>query len=127
MVQLMRENALREPLIVVSPWFETRRDGYQDGLLRVSASGEWEPWVRFFAEGIRASAEAACFRLERLLALEIEFADRVRASKRGGAAERVASELIENSYPTAPRIAAQHHVTQAGAPWPSGTSGRQRG
>jgi Fic family protein len=32
-MQLMRDAVLREPILVVSPWFEERRDEYQGGLL----------------------------------------------------------------------------------------------
>ena len=38
-LQLMRQQVLGEPLLVVSPWFEARRDEYQDGLLRLSSRG----------------------------------------------------------------------------------------
>lgn len=35
-VQLLRGALIREPLLVVSPWFEQRRAEYQDALLRLS-------------------------------------------------------------------------------------------
>ncbi len=39
-VQLLRGALIREPLLVVSPWFEQRRDQYQDGLLELSCTGD---------------------------------------------------------------------------------------
>jgi Fic family protein len=41
-VQLLRGAAIREPLLVVSPWFEQRRDRYQDALLELSCDGNWD-------------------------------------------------------------------------------------
>ncbi len=47
-LQLMQRNVLRHPILVVSPWFEARRTEYQEALLRLSITGEWDAWVRFF-------------------------------------------------------------------------------
>lgn len=55
-VQLMRSGTLRDPVLVLSPWFEARREQYQAALFDLSLTGEWEPWVAFFAQGVRASA-----------------------------------------------------------------------
>ena len=47
----------REPILVVSPWFEARRQEYQDGLLNLSRTGDWDAWVLFFATGVESSAD----------------------------------------------------------------------
>jgi cell filamentation protein, protein adenylyltransferase len=46
-VQFLRAGIIREPLLVVSPWFEQRRDQYQYVLLELSCTGEWDAWLRF--------------------------------------------------------------------------------
>lgn len=66
-LQLMRAGVLGQPVLVVSPWFEARREQYQDALLRLSMSGEWDPWVGFFASGVAASAESTKDRINSLL------------------------------------------------------------
>jgi hypothetical protein len=44
------------PVLNLSPWLEARRREYQDHLLAVSATGDFEPWIRFFSEAVRAQA-----------------------------------------------------------------------
>lgn len=58
-LQLLRTEALSEPAITVSPWFRRKREAYQDHLLHVSRTGEWDQWVTFFCDAICAQADAA--------------------------------------------------------------------
>lgn len=52
-MQLLRGTVIREPLLVISPWFEQRRNRYQSALLELSCGGDWDAWIAFFAEAIR--------------------------------------------------------------------------
>ncbi|CAG7844272.1 Adenosine monophosphate-protein transferase SoFic [Pseudoclavibacter triregionum] len=91
---LLARGAVATPVLSVSPWFERRRAAYQEGLARVSETGEWDPWVAFFAEGIEASAQDTARRFEDMLALEKDFLDRIRSLGRRGAIEQVPGLLI---------------------------------
>lgn len=51
-LQLLRSGILTEPALTISPWLRARRDQYQDHLLRVSKTGEWDSWVAFFCEAV---------------------------------------------------------------------------
>jgi Fic family protein len=55
-LQLMRLGVLHDPLLVVSPWFEARREQYHDELLALARGGDWDKWVSFFTTGVGASA-----------------------------------------------------------------------
>lgn len=114
-MQLMQDGVLREPILVVSPWFEARRDEYQDGLLELSRRGRWADWVMFFASGVEASANTTRSRVESLLAWREETLSRVRAVRISGVAERVAGELIGGPIVRAPTIARRHGITPQGA------------
>lgn len=114
-MQLMRDDVLREPILVVSPWFEARRAAYQDGLLNLSCTGSWDHWVRFFAEGVAASADDTRRRVEQLSRWRVQALKRVRAAGLSGVAERVAGELIGEPIIRAPAIARRHDVTPQGA------------
>jgi len=46
----------------------------------VSARGDWDRWLSFFADGLSASASSALDRLTRLLAVQEELKGRIRAS-----------------------------------------------
>lgn len=79
-LHLMRSGALTEPTLTVSPWFEARRAEYYDSLLGVSTTGDWDTWIRFFAEGLTASARDTEQQLVDLLAVQSDLKARVRAA-----------------------------------------------
>lgn len=114
-MELVQRRVLREPIFVVSPWFEAHREDYQDGLLMLSRTGNWSEWVRFFAAGVTASADATRSRIENLLAWREVTLERVRGAGVSGVAERVAGELIGAPIVRAPQIARIHGVTPQGA------------
>lgn len=97
-LQLLREGALRSPVLSVSPWLEDHADEYRDHLLQLSVSGEWGPWVEFFANAIREEARSGHNRIMRMLALRQEIAETVRAAlPRARLAVEIAEDLI--AYP----------------------------
>jgi Fic family protein len=110
-LQLMRRRVLREPILVVSPWFEERRLAYQDGLLTLSQTGDWDSWVHFFATGVAASGDTTHERVERLLSWQEETLARVRASGISGIAERLAGELIGTPFLRANEVALNHGIS----------------
>lgn len=77
-LQLLLTGAPTEPTLSVSPWFESRRPEYYDRLFAVSTTGDWDGWVRFFADGVAASASDAEQRLQRLLAVQSDLKQRIR-------------------------------------------------
>lgn len=76
-LHLLYADVLPEPTLTVSPWWEARRADYYDGLLQVSTVGDWDSWIRFFADGLTASAGAAERQLTDLLAVSHELKQRV--------------------------------------------------
>lgn len=114
-VQLLREAVIREPLLVVSPWFELRRDQYQDELLALSCDGKWDRWIAFFAEGVAASATASQTKVEDLVALQQRLRQAVQEAGRRGAAERLAPDLVGTPYLTARDVASRYDLSRQGA------------
>jgi Fic family protein len=114
-LSFMQDAVLREPILIVSPWFEGRREAYQDGLLDLSADGNWDGWVTFFAQGIASAADQTRSRVERLFAWRETALTSVRAAGVSGVAERVAGELIGSPIVRAPVVARQHRITPQGA------------
>jgi Fic family protein len=114
-VQLLRGAVIREPLLVVSPWFEQRRSQYQDALLELSCTGEWDAWVTFFAEGVAASAMESQDKVERLVALQAELRSAVQSARKRGAAERLAADLVGQPYVSRPMVARRYELTGQGA------------
>ncbi|HWK25120.1 MAG TPA: Fic/DOC family N-terminal domain-containing protein [Solirubrobacter sp.] len=114
-VQLLRGALIREPLLVVSPWFEARRDRYQDGLLRLSCDGDWDAWIGFFAEGVAAAATESQRKVEALVGLQNELRERVQRAGKRGAAERLAADLVGLPFVNAPELARRYGLSGQGA------------
>jgi Fic family protein len=106
---------IREPLLVVSPWFEERRDQYQDALLQLSLNGDWDAWIAFFAEGVAASAAESQRKVERLVDLQEELRSFVQAAGKRGVAERLAADLVGWPYVTLREVMEEYELSKQGA------------
>lgn len=80
-LQLVAEGVLRAPMLYPSLFFKTHRALYYELLNEVRASGDWERWLDFFAEGVQVSASEAASTANALLALVN--ADRERIARLG--------------------------------------------
>ncbi len=104
-LQLLQDHALTEPLLSVSPWFETRRTAYQDALAQVSMTGKWDGWVTFFANGLEASAVDTALRMEALIAVQSNFHEALRAARARGIVRDIADHLISSPFVTIRNLA----------------------
>lgn len=103
---LQHEGVLPESLLTVSPWFEQRRTEYQDALAEVSATGNWDQWVAFFAQGIEDAAARTAERIETVLDVKDEYHRILVEAKVRGIARDVADYMVSHAYATIPQIAA---------------------
>lgn len=106
---------LPHPLLYLSAWFEANRAAYYDHLLAVSERGEWEPWIRFFLEGVAAQAGDATRRVVRIEALEADWRDRLARSDASGTTIRLLEVLFEAPAFTIPWAAERLDVTYRSA------------
>ncbi len=81
---LCQEGVLREPLLYLSLYFKQHRQRYYELLDVTRRSGDWETWLRFFADAVLESATLAVGAIQRLHAL-VEH-DRARIAQLGRAA-----------------------------------------
>ena len=94
-LHLLADGALRTPVLSISDWLKDRGPEYRGHLLRVSVTGEWAPWVDFFAQVVTASARDAHRRVLGLLALREELSEQVRhALPRARLAIEITDDLI---------------------------------
>lgn len=99
-LQLVQAGVLPDSLLSVSPWFESRRDEYQDRLAEVSATGDWDQWVSFFANGIESSALDTARRIETVLDIRDSFHGRLALANIRGIARDVADYTVSHPYVT---------------------------
>jgi Fic family protein len=114
-VQLQRGALIREPLLVVSPWFERRREQYQQALLELSCGGDWDAWIAFFAEGVAASAVESQRKVEKLVAMQEHLRTKVQAARKRGVSERLAADLVGLPYVTRGDVASRYQLSGQGA------------
>lgn len=67
---------LQQPLLYLSHYFENNRQEYYDRLMAVTLSGEWEPWLKFFFEGVDTQARDAIERISQLQERRLTYQDR---------------------------------------------------
>ncbi len=90
---LVGRGRLSRPLLYLSAYLEAHRREYYTLLQRVRTRGEWRPWLLFFAEGVRETAEHAHVQARELL--------RQRALYRGqaeGTGLRLVDELFISPF-----------------------------
>jgi len=93
-LQLIESSILGEPLINLSPFFETRADKYRHLLREVSATGDYARWVEFFCEALGAQAHEAESRIRELLAWRDETLVLLKSRRLRGVVLDVAADLI---------------------------------
>ncbi|WP_436929979.1 Fic family protein [Halosimplex halobium] len=97
-LQLIRNGFLSRPYLYPSAYFNRHKVEYAKRMRAVSERGEWEPWLEFFVEGIRAQASEAVERTERLQDLRQRYEHQYGHGKT--AADRLALRLFEQPYLT---------------------------
>lgn len=93
-LMLLEDGMLSVPILNISPYLEQRRSEYQDRLRDVSATGDFDQWVAFFAEGIRVQALAGLEKTNRLLEFQREKVQYLRSIGIRGTAIQIAENLI---------------------------------
>jgi Fic family protein len=57
-LQLLRAGDLEDPALTLSPWLLRRRVDYQQHLLSLSRTGDWNPWVQFFCQALKEQCDS---------------------------------------------------------------------
>lgn len=115
-LHLLYLGVLAEPTLTVSPWFETRRGEYYDALLAVSTRGEWDGWIRFFANGLASSAQETHTLLADLLAAQLQMKSAIRtAGLRTDNAVRLTDFALTQPIFTVRQVSRRLDLTYTGA------------
>ncbi|MEX1028542.1 MAG: Fic family protein [Paenibacillaceae bacterium] len=79
---MMLHGLLKYPVLYISYYLKRNRVEYYDRLMDVRHKGHYEQWVRFFLNGIVASAEDACETIQVISKLNIANAAKIAALPR---------------------------------------------
>lgn len=97
-LQLIQQGYLTEPYLYPSAYFNEHKIEYVNRMRAVSEEGAWEPWLRFFVDGIRQQAADAVTRTDELRNLRREYEERYGHEKT--AKDRLAMRLFQYPYVT---------------------------
>jgi Fic family protein len=114
-LQLIRAGVLREGILTVSPWLEQRRRAYQDHLLTVSQTGDFDPWIRFVAEGLYDRADRATAQIVELVSYQQSMRELAVSFPLRGVAARIAEDLIGHPIQTPTSAARSYGVSYQAA------------
>jgi Fic family protein len=106
---------LDAPSLYLSPFFEQHRTKYMELLLRVSMTGDFASWVRFFLEGVHSSALEAIARAEALAALRRKYHATLSSARTSALLLKLVDSLFELPMITIGRAATLLEVTPAAA------------
>jgi Fic family protein len=110
-LQLMEADTLAYPVLNLSPWLKVRKDEYKSMLRDVSLTGDFDPWVRFFATAVQAQASDMVQRIEELLAVREGLLRTVKEHRRHGFVVDIIEDLIGHLSLTPSTTAERHGVT----------------
>ncbi|HEU5416237.1 MAG TPA: Fic family protein [Streptosporangiaceae bacterium] len=114
-LQLLRSDTIQQPAITLSPWLLRNRSEYQDQLLAVSCTGNWNPWVRFFCSAISAQCFSLISGAERLLAWLTSSRKIVDDRHWTGAIHRVLAGLVEWPVTSVSDAASRYEISPMNA------------
>jgi Fic family protein len=114
-LQLLRSGTIQQPAITLSPWLLRNRSEYQEQLLTVSYTGDWNPWVRFLCSAISAQCFSLISGAERLLGWLNNSRKLIDDRHWTGAIHRVQAGLVEWPVTTISDTASRYGISQMNA------------
>ncbi|NLE22589.1 MAG: Fic family protein [Actinobacteria bacterium] len=107
---LIARSRLSHPLLYPSAYIEAHRDEYYGLLQAVRTHGAWEPWLLFFIDAVRDTADRAAEQVHALLALREQYRWKV-----SGHARRLVDDLFRTPFVTVPEAQQALGVSNATA------------
>lgn len=114
-LQLLRSGIIKRPAVTISPWFLKRRDEYQNQLLAVSVTGDWNPWVQFFCRALSDQCAALIAGADRLTAWLDDNRRRINQRRWAGTIHDVLNDLTKWPIVTVASVSQKYGVTTTAA------------
>jgi Fic family protein len=97
---LVSRGCLTQPVLSLSPYFDSVRSEYYARLQAISREGDWEGWVLFILEAVRVQADAALSLAQDLLRLRESLQVDLATMSAPASTLRVLELLFESPYLT---------------------------
>jgi len=111
---LVVRDRLPEPLLYLSPYFESRRELYYGALQGARERGDFDGWLALFLDTVRIQAADAVARAEHLTDRRERYRTAVRTATRG-AANQVVDLALEQPVLTARAVEHRLEITRPAA------------
>ena len=96
-LMLVKRGIIPSPLLYLSAYFESTREGYYARLPGVTERGEWEEWLTYFLRGVVFQSEDALDRIQRIDDLLTHWKQGLARSQ-SRLSERALDLFIENPF-----------------------------
>ncbi len=110
-LMFISSDELKVPLLNLSPFLERHKKEYIEHLQNVSETGNFEPWIRFFAGAVREQSEKALVKAERLTELHRWTVSLLHDRGIKGVALRIADDMITVPVITPRRASETYNVS----------------
>ncbi|HUY57763.1 MAG TPA: Fic family protein [Candidatus Micrarchaeaceae archaeon] len=94
-LQALRSGALDQPALTLSPWLFRHRIQYQEQLLEMSCTGDWNPWVSLFCTAVREQCDILIENARKLVRWREESRHKVQEHRWTGVIYRVLEDLVD--------------------------------
>jgi Fic family protein len=105
---------IEAPLLYLSLYMKQHREVYYELLQRTRTHSDWDPWIRFFLEGVRDTARQATQTAERIVQLFRDDRSRIAGSRSSATLQRLYDMLQSTpilSVTRAARLTGMSHPT----------------
>nr|WP_246279687.1 Fic/DOC family N-terminal domain-containing protein [Psychromicrobium silvestre] len=114
-LQLLESRVLDYPVLNMASWLEPRREEYIGHLLKMSQTGDFDLWIRFFMKGVAEQSLATTRAIRELLQLRESMQQQLREVKDKSIATSVAADLIGSPVFDVSSIARRYDVSHQAA------------
>jgi Fic family protein len=114
---LCSHKQLQDPLLYLSSFFEAHNDAYVRLLLRVSQTGDWLSWVKFFLQAVVECSIEAAELVEGLLRLRAGWHERFQAARNSALLLKLIDHLFKEPAISIPEARQLLGVTYTAAWW----------
>lgn len=102
---LCEQEALSQPMLYLSNYFERHYQAYIDSMYEVSRSGAWASWIAFFLRGVESECRSAIAAAKALQRLQAAYHERIRQARSSALLGRLVDLLFEAPAITIPKAA----------------------
>jgi len=102
---------LQAPWLYLSPYFDSHKDEYIDGLFHISTRADWNSWVAFCLRATIEESKNALSRIDKLLELKTKYEKRLAKARSSLRLQQIVMRLMSSPVTTIPALARQFEVT----------------